>query len=60
VFSGAFKVISQIIFTLPDGSYQYDISGGLSTTAGLSNGTVVVNRSNVVVPVDGPYISCVG
>lgn len=58
--SGTFKMISQIVFTLPDGGYRYDISGGLSTSDGLSNGTVLVNGSDVVVPVEGPYISCVG
>ncbi len=58
--SGAFKDISQIIFTLPDGSYQYEISGGLSTTAGLPNCNLVVNGSDVLLPVDGPFIPCVG
>ncbi len=58
--SGTFKMISQIVFTLPDGGYRYDISGGLSTSDGLSNGTVLVNGSDAIVPVEGPYISCVG
>jgi hypothetical protein len=60
VFSGTFKDISQITFTLPDGSYRYYISGGLSAANGLLNGTVTVDGSDVVVPVEGPYISCVG
>ncbi len=41
---GEYGMISKIVFTVPDGSYQYHGSLGL-------NGTVDVNGSDVVIPV---------
>jgi hypothetical protein len=49
--SGAFKMISKIIFTVPDGSYPYYVS------LGSYRWTVVVNGSDVVIRVVGPFCS---
>ena len=46
--SPAYAMISTIIFTVPDGTYSYRVS------LGDLNGTVNVNGSNVVIPVEGP------
>lgn len=47
--SAAFKTISKITFTMPDGTYAYYAS------LGPLSGTVTVNGSDVVVQVPGPF-----
>jgi hypothetical protein len=50
-YAAKFATISKIIFTVPDGTYPYHISlGGL-------NGTALVNGSDVVIQVLGPFCS---
>ena len=57
--SPAYATISTIVFTVPDGNYTYHASLGVFIANGQSepfdfNGTVAVNGSNVVIPVEGP------
>ena len=50
-YAGQFAMISEIIFTVPDGTYPYHVSlGGL-------NGTVTVNGSDVIIQVLGQFCS---
>jgi len=51
-----YKLISKIIFTVPDGTYQYDVTS-LAPMAPYK-GTVSVNGSDVVIQLEGPEISC--
>jgi hypothetical protein len=55
VAGGAYKMISKIIFTVPDGVYQYDVTSGWSLFP--SGGTVDVNGSDVVVQLEGPAVA---
>jgi len=52
-----FQGLSAIVFSVPNGLYQYSISptGPFDRTAG----SVMVNGTNVTVPVEGPVVSCV-
>jgi len=52
---GAYKMISKIIFTVPDGVYQYDVTSGWGMFP--SGGMVDVNGSDVVVQLEGPVIA---
>jgi hypothetical protein len=47
---------STIIFSVPDGTYQFSISP--FEPFGPDSGTVTVNGADVIVPLSGPFLSC--
>ena len=54
--SPQFQSFSAIVFSVPNGTYQYNISptGPFERTSG----SVMVNGTNVTVAVEGPVVSC--
>jgi hypothetical protein len=55
VAGGAYKMISKIIFTLPDGVYHYSVTSGWGLSP--SEGIVDVNGFDVVVQIQGPFVA---
>jgi hypothetical protein len=52
---GAYKMISKIVFTVPDGVYEYDVTSFWDFSP--PGGMVYVNGSDVVVQLVGPEMS---
>jgi hypothetical protein len=55
-FSPAGMAISKIVFTMPDGAYDYNVSKGIAPY--VQTGKVNVNGSDVIVQVNDDPLSC--
>ncbi len=54
---------STIVFAVPNGTYGYNVAPAAEfnqSSYGPASGTVIVNGTNVVVRVDGPYVASCG